>query len=199
MNRPLKIGLTGGIGTGKTTVAKIFETFGIPVLYADNLAKELMQTDVDLIQNLKNTFGENIYNNGILDRQKLSNIVFKDNSELEKLNTIVHPAVKSYGKKWMDKQKSPYAIKEAAIMIESGSHLELDFLIGVTTPKEILINRVMKRDNITREAVLERMSKQMDNDEKMKLCDAVIINDDSQSLIEQCHLIHERLLNVVSL
>lgn len=194
MHIPLKVGLTGGIGTGKTLVAKIFEVLGIPVLYADHLAKELMNSDEELKQKLQKHFGKDIFNNDTLDRQKLSNIVFKDKAQLQMLNSIVHPAVINYSQEWMRQQKAPYAIKEAAIMIESGSYQDLDYIIGVTANKETIIDRVIKRDQITRAEVLQRMDKQMSNEEKMKYCDFVIINDEQHSLIKQCNTIHQQLL-----
>ncbi len=192
----LKVGLTGGIGTGKTKVASIFEAWGIPVLNADTLAKQLMQEDEQLKAKLIEAFGKEIYEDGVLQREKLAKLVFGNTIQLQKLNQYVHPAVKEYTKKWFEKQTAPYAIKEAAIMIEANAHKDLDFLIGIDAPLELRIARVMQRDQTNREAVLQRMEKQMDNAEKMKLCDYVINNDGIQDLEMQCQNIHQQLLAI---
>lgn len=190
----LKVGITGGIGSGKTIVCQVFETLGIPVFYADNAAKSLMENDKELITNIKKHFGEDIYINQKLNREKLSNIVFGNREKLHLLNSLVHPATIKHGKDWMERQTSPYIIKEAAILFESGSNKDLDLVIGVFAPKELRIKRVMNRDHITREKVEERMNKQMDEDEKMQLCNFVIVNDDQEAIIPQVLKIHERLM-----
>lgn len=194
----LKVGLTGGIGTGKTKVATIFEAWGIPVLNADTLAKQLMQEDEQLKEKLIEIFGVEIYENGILQREKLSKLVFGNAVQLQKLNQCVHPVVKQYTQDWFEKQTAPYAIKEAAIMIEANAHKDLDILIGVDAPLEIRIARVIQRDQTNREAVLQRIEKQMGNAEKMKLCDFVIHNDGIQDLEMQCQNIHQQLLVITN-
>lgn len=195
---PLKVGLTGGIGTGKTTVAKVFECFGIPVLQADSLAKYLMQHDAILIKALQNEFGKRIYQNGVLQNKMLGEVVFRNKEKLNVLNGLVHPAVIRYGKQWMNDQDTPYAIKEAAIMIESGSYKDLDVIIGVHAPLVLRIQRSIRRDRITEEQVKDRMKNQMDNDEKMKYCKFIIYNDDRSSVIEQCLRVHQALLELSS-
>lgn len=190
----LKIGLTGGIGSGKSTVARIFEVLGIPVYYADKQAKWLMQTDAGLKEAVKKTFGDAAYPNEILDRQYLANQVFNDKQKLETLNRIVHPYTIADAKKWMSLQTSPYAIKEAALLFESGSQTDIDLILGVFAPQAIRINRTMKRDKTTREQVLERMKHQLDPEIAMKLCDFCITNDEQSLLIPQVLAIHEQLL-----
>lgn len=194
----LKVGLTGGIGVGKTKVASIFEAFGIPVLNADTLAKQLMHEDEQLKAKLRKIFGDEIYLNDILQTKTLSKLVFENEILLQKLNQCVHPMVKQYTQDWFERQIAPYAIKEAAIMIEANAHKDLDFLIGVDAPLEIRIARVIQRDQTNREAILKRMEKQMDNATKMKLCDFVINNDGIQDLTTQCQNIHQALLTIAS-
>ncbi|MDE3124579.1 MAG: dephospho-CoA kinase [Bacteroidota bacterium] len=191
----LKIGLTGGIGSGKTTVAQIFKVLDVPVLDADTVAKKLMESDNALIERIKAIFGNNVYHNGRLNRQYLANIVFKDEQKLQTLNAIVHPATIAYAQKWMLQQNAMYVVKEAALFFESGSDTEMDIMVGVTAPIELRINRVMKRDGISREAVLERMKRQMDEQEKMKCCKYVIQNDDSQLLIPQVFQLHNQFIS----
>lgn len=194
----LQVGLTGGIGTGKTTIAKVFESMGIPVLEADGLAKRLMQDDPELRQTISHTFGSSVYENEVLQSKVLADIVFKDKGKLNRLNALVHPKVIEYGRSWLESRQTPYAIKEAAILIESGSYTDLDLIIGVRAPLEIRIQRTMQRDRITRELVMERMANQMDNDEKMKYCTYVIENDGQQSVIDQCIQIHQSILKLTN-
>lgn len=190
----LKVGITGGIGSGKSTVCQVFETLGIPVFYADQAARYLMEHDAALIDSIKLLFGNEAYKGSKLDRERIATIVFQKPGILEQLNAIVHPATLRYGKQWMEAQKSPYAIKEAAIFFESGSYKDMDVMIGVHAPQTLRIFRTMQRDGITQEKVLERMSNQMDDDEKMKRCDHVIINDDHTAILPQVLNIHELLL-----
>lgn len=191
----LKVGITGGIGSGKTMVCQVFETLGIPVLYADSLARKLMENDPELIARISRLFGPEAYLNGKLNRTFIGSIVFADQEKLAQLNALTHPAVINYGAQWLQQQKSPYAIKEAALFFESGSHMGIDFMIGVAAPLELRIERTIKRDHISREAVLDRMSKQMDQEQKMSLCDAVILNDERHSLVEQVYTLHLSLLS----
>jgi len=187
----LRIGITGGIGSGKSTVSKIFEVLGAPVYYADDASKRLMNEDEEVKEKLRSVFGEGVYANGTLNRQYLSSIVFNDPLKLALLNSIVHPATIKDAEDWMLKQTAPYAIKEAALIFESGSQEHLDKVIGVYAPAAVRIHRVMQRDNVTREEVLGRMSKQIDEDIKMRLCDYVIKNDEQELLIPQVLKLHE--------
>jgi dephospho-CoA kinase len=191
----LRVGLTGGMGSGKSTVAKIFSVMGAPVYDADAAAKRLMQHDAELKQQLIDIFGEELYQNGKLDRIWLAAKVFNDTELLKKLNSVVHPATIRDGAEWMLSQHFAYAIKEAALIFESGSNRELDFVIGVRSPLELRMERIRKRDNISDDAIRARMNKQMPEDEKMKLCDAVIENDEANLLIPQVLQLHQRFIN----
>ena len=191
----LKIGLTGGIGSGKTTVAKIFELLNVPVYYADAASKRLYHTDKKLISALKKNFGKDIYTNEILNRTKLAEIVFNDPHKLALLNQLVHPLTIQDAQNWMKLQTAPYIIKEAALLFETGSASDLDYIIGVNAPLSIRIQRVMERDFITREQVLSRMDQQMDEDIKMSLCEFVITNSEQELLIPQVLSLHEKLKN----
>ena len=193
----LKIGITGGIGSGKTTVTKLFEVLGIPVYNADSAAKRLMNEDEELKAAIKRTFGEAAYTNGILNRKYIADIVFTDPQKLEALNAMVHPATLHDAELWMNKQNSPYAIKEAALIFESGAHEQLDYVIGVYAPSPLRILRTMQRDGVSKEAVLARMNKQIDETIKMRLCDFIITNDDQQMLIPQVIELHRKLLALV--
>lgn len=196
LNMPLRIGLTGGIGSGKTTVARIFQVLGVPVYYADQEAKRLMNEDELLKQQIIGHFGKEAYKDGRLDNKYLAAIVFKDRSKLDILNSIVHPATIRDGEEWMKRQTTPYAIKEAALIFESHSQEYLDYVIGVSAPEPLRIHRSMKRDGITREEVLARMSKQIQEVIKMRLCDFIIYNDEQQLVIPQVLQLHEKLIKM---
>lgn len=191
-----KIGITGGIGSGKSTVCQIFTTLGIPVYQADDAAKRLMQEDEGLKSQITALLGAESYVEGVLNRSYISQKVFQQPALLEKLNRLVHPVTIADGLKWMESQNSPYAIKEAALIFESGTQSELDFVIGVYAPKALRIQRVMNRNGMTREQVLVRMKQQLDENMKMKLCDAVIINDQQEPLIPQVMQLHQQLLEL---
>lgn len=191
----LKVGITGGIGSGKSIVCQVFETLGIPVFYADQAGRYLLENDATIIDAIKQLFGETVYDNGMLNREKIASIVFKQPEILQSLNTIVHPAVLMYGRQWMQSQSGPYAIKEAAIFFESGSYKEMDVMIGVYAPRKLRVLRILERDQSTQEKVLERMSQQMDEEEKMSRCDYVITNDDIRPIIPQVLKLHEELLS----
>ena len=193
----LKIGITGGIGSGKTTVAKVFEVLGIPVYYADDAAKRLMNEDEALKQKIKTTFGEAAYTNGVLNRKYVADIVFNAPEKLELLNKLIHPATIQDAENWMQKQTTAYTLKEAALIFESGARQNLDYVIGVTAPAPLRILRTMQRDGITREEVIARMDKQMDETIKMKLCDFVIKNDEQEMLLPQVLELHKKLLTLV--
>lgn len=194
----LQVGITGGIGSGKTTVCQLFETLGIPVYYADIRAKELMVEDPDLAAAIRNTFGEKAYTpEGQLDRAFLAGIVFKDPEKLAQLNGLVHPAVGRDSERWQARQQGvPYTLREAALIYESGSFKHLDKVIVVTAPRELRLQRVMKRDNTSRSAIEARMSKQMPEEEKAARADFIINNDGKHSLIRQVLEIHRQLLHL---
>lgn len=190
----LRVGITGGIGSGKSIVAKVFNSLGIPVYNADTAAKRLMQEDPQLVAAIKAAFGAGAYEDGRLNRAYLADKVFRDPAQLELLNQLVHPVTIKDAANWMQQQQAPYALKEAALIFESGSQSELDFVIGVYAPKHLRIHRVMQRDGVTREAVIKRMDNQIEESLKMRLCDAVITNDDQQLVVPQVLALHEELL-----
>ena len=191
----LRIGLTGGIGSGKSTVAHIFNVLGIPVYSADDASKRLMAEDQELKKNIINSFGKESYTDGELNRKYLSDQVFNDSKKIELLNSLVHPATLKDAVQWMQKQNAPYVIKEAALIFESGFNKLLDFVIGVKSPLSLRIKRVMERDNVTSDQVEARIKLQMDEEEKINLCDFIIVNDEKQMLIPQVLLLHEKFLN----
>lgn len=194
----LKVGITGGIGSGKTTVSKIFELLHVPVYYADAASKDLYHTDKDLIKKVRHHFGDDIYADGVLDKAKLSQIVFSDQNKLDLLNSLVHPLTIKHAREWMANQQGHYLIKEAALLFESGSANGLDYVIGVYAPQHLRIKRVMDRDAVSREQVLHRIATQVDESIKMKLCDFVIMNDEQQAVIPQVLQLHDRLLNLAT-
>jgi dephospho-CoA kinase len=189
----LKIGLTGGIGSGKTTVAQIFEVLAIPVYYADLAARDLMNRDPELKKNIIAAFGEEAYKEGNLDRVYIGEIVFADAEKLALLNELVHPVTIRDAVSWMEKQTTSYAIKEAALIFEVGLEKYFDYVIGVSAPESLRIERVMKRDQTSAENILQRMEKQMDEKEKISRSDFVIVNDGKQALLPQVLAIHETL------
>ncbi|HEY4107735.1 dephospho-CoA kinase [Puia sp.] len=193
----LKVGLTGGIGSGKSTVAAIFATLGIPVSFADDEAKRLMNEDAGLRAAIGREFGAEAYAGGTLNRKYLASQVFNDPAKLEALNTLVHPVTIRQGAIWMQEQAllgHPYAIREAALIFEARGAGQLNFVIGVFAPAALRIHRTMQRDNTSREAVQQRMRNQIDEEIKMRLCDAVIRNDEQEALIPQVLEVHQRLL-----
>ena len=195
----LKIGITGGIGSGKSTVAKIFELLGIPVYYADAAAKDIMNRDPELKAQVQQHFGADVYDSsGQLDRKRLGNIVFNDQEKLQLLNSLVHPATIRDSEQWSLRQKSPYVLKEAALLFESESFHYLDKVIGVSAPQPLRILRVMQRDKVSRNEVFARMHKQMDETIKMRLCDYVIYNDEQQMVIPQVLKLHEEMLQLAA-
>jgi len=198
----LRVGLTGGIGSGKSTVAKIFEVLGIPVYYADDAARSLMNTDEELKKSIISEFGNESYVNDQLNRAYIASLVFNDVKKLELLNSLTHPATIRDAERWMQQiaesrgQTSRYVIKEAALIFESGSAENLDYVIGVYTPLPLRIKRIMDRDRVTRDEVMQRINRQIDEDIKMRLCDKVIVNDEQQLIITQVLQLHEQLLSM---
>jgi dephospho-CoA kinase len=189
------IGLTGGIGSGKSSIAKVFANLGVPIFDADSTAKNIMNTNPIIKEKLIAAFGEDVYTKSdILNRSYLSKIVFTDEYKLALLNNIVHPITIQAALDWAAVQTTPYVIKEAALFFESGSSFGAHKIIGVTAPKSLRINRVMKRDHCTKEEVEKRMSHQIQESLKMKLCDWVIVNDDQQLVLPQVLAIHETIL-----
>lgn len=172
------IGLTGGIGSGKTTIANYFHSFGIPLYIADDEARKLMQSQ-KIINAIKTVFGDGIFEKETLNRAKLAEIVFNEPEKLEKLNAIIHPAVKSDFKEWLLQNKNaPFIIYEAAILFESGNYANCDYIITVAAPIDTRIERVMKRDKTTRELIIKRMEAQWTDEQRISKSDFVIENED---------------------
>lgn len=189
----LKIGLTGGIGSGKTTVANVFAAIGIPVLFSDDASKKIMAEDEEVMIKITESFGEKSYSDSRLNRAYLASVVFTDPQKLAALNAIVHPATIAFANKWMEAQTAPYAIKEAALIFEANADKYLNYVIGVSAPPELRIKRTMERDQVSREKVLERMQHQLDEEEKMSRCDFIIQNDEKHLLIPQVLAIDKQL------
>ncbi len=190
----IKVGLTGNIGSGKSTVAKIFKILGTPVYFADDEAKKIYQNSA-FLKELAGVFGNQIIVDDQLNRQVLANIVFNDSNKLEQLNAMVHPKVRSHFVDWtLIHQDQPYVIQEAAILIESGFYKMFDKIILVTADEESRMKRVIKRDKVDKNAVVSRMANQMTEEEKAKYADFIIRNNDDQMLIRQVLEIHNKLL-----
>ena len=191
----LKIGITGNIGSGKTTVCKVFELLGVPVFYADTEAKRLMTEDVVLVNQLKQSFGQDaFFADGKLNRKHIAGIVFNNDAALRQLNELVHPAVFRAFDVWAAGQKTQfYVLKEAALLFESGSAAQSDQTIVVSASLEERVARVMLRDGISRAEVLRREAKQIPQEEKEKLADFVIQNDNNELVIQQILRIHNQL------
>lgn len=193
----LIVGITGGIGSGKTIVSKIFSVLEIPVYYADTEAKKILYLP-ELREKLLKIFSKDILDQrGEPDRKKISAIVFNDKEKLEQLNALIHPAVVTAFENWKQKQNAPYILKEAAILFESGTYKGCDKIVTVVSPRDLKIKRIIARDNFTEEEVLKRMNNQMNDEEKIKRSDFVIYNDEKQLLIPQVLKIHEELINFI--
>jgi dephospho-CoA kinase len=174
----VKVGLTGGIGSGKTTVSNFLLDYGIPVYNSDSKGKTLMNTNLELKNNIVSIFGERVYDNGILNTNLLSNIVFNDSTKIEQLNNLVHPKVAQDFNQWVGKNNNkPILVKEAAILIESGAYLNMDKIILVVSEKSTRINRVSKRDNFDLESIEKRINLQLKDNEKIKYADYIIENN----------------------
>ena len=187
-----RIGLTGGIGSGKTTVAQIFKTLSIPVFEADNVSRELLQSNQLVVSEVKLLLGDDVYVNEQADRSAIAQIVFNDSSKLKALNGILHPAVFSSFQKWSDdfNDRVPYCIKEAAILFESGGSEQCDEVSSVTAPIDLRIKRVMNRDEVSKEEVEARMANQLSEQEITTKSDHIIVNDGVEALIPQVLRIH---------
>lgn len=190
----VKLGVTGGIGSGKTSVCRVFNVLGIPVFSADQEAREIMENEEGIIRRINTITGKNLYINGSLNRKELATLIFNDNFLLEKVNSLVHPFVLDRFKKWEREQTSPYVIMEAAILFESGASKLVDKIATIIAPKEERLERVVQRSRLSREEVLERMRNQMDDDALIKLSDYVIHNSENDMIIPAILKIHEDIL-----
>ena len=188
------VGLTGGIGSGKTTVAKAFNRLGVPVYIADDEAKKLMHRSKIIKRKLTTLFGEKAYVNGELNKPVIANIIFNDKTYLQKMNAIVHPKVSRHFEKWVLKQKAPYVIKEVAILFENGGDKTCDYVITVVADKTLRIKRLLERDNTSKEKIEAIMKNQWTDEEKIKKSDFVIDNTNLENTKEQVLKIHNKIL-----
>lgn len=189
-----KIGITGGIGSGKTIVTRIFSCLGIPVFNADITAREIVNTDPKVKEQIIELLGESAFREGAYDRSYVASRVFREKHLLEQLNRIIHPATINAFKDWVKKQHAPYIIKEAAILFESGSHTGLDRTITVQAPEELRLKRVLSRDNVTEAQVRSRMLSQFTDEQRANVADHIIINDDIQPVIPQVLQLHQTFI-----
>lgn len=192
----LKVGVTGGIGSGKSIVCRIFNLLGVPVYNADLAARSIMENDLQIRSRMIDAFGAETYTfSGKLNRSYLSRVVFNDANQLKKLNSIVHPAVFRDAEKWFSEQTFPYAIKEAALIFETGGEKDLDLVITVTAPVKLRLKRVHQRDGISYSEILDRMKNQLPETEKVKRSDIIIRNNGRGSLVEQVWRAHQKILH----
>jgi dephospho-CoA kinase len=192
----IKVGITGGIGSGKTIVCKIFEAMGIPVYNADRNARRLINTQPEIRDQLIARFGSDIYQNNQIDRKKLAGIIFANPDAVGFVNSVVHPAVSSDFMQWAEQQKNvPYVMDEAALLFESGGYKLMDIMVTVTAPETIRIDRAMQRDGATEEAIRSRIKNQLSEEEKIKLSDFVINNTEEFSLLQQTLALHNYILS----
>jgi dephospho-CoA kinase len=190
----LKLGVTGGIGSGKTSVCRVFNVLGIPVFSADSEAKQIMDNEKNISRELNSIAGRDLYHNGDLDRVELARLIFNDQNLLRKVNSLVHPVVFEHFKQWQEEQTAPYVIMEAAILFESGGSKLVDKIITVVAPLDERIGRVIKGNRLTREQVMERIRNQLDDDMKIKQSDYVIYNSENDMIIPAILKIHEDLM-----
>ncbi|HBH83670.1 MAG: dephospho-CoA kinase [Bacteroidetes bacterium GWE2_41_25] len=194
----IKLGVTGGIGSGKTSVCRVFSVLGIPVFSADTVAREVMDIDTGIILRINTIVGKNLYSDGSLDRNELAKLIFNNKKLLEKVNSLVHPVVFSRFREWEKKQLTPYVIMEAAILFESGGSEVVDRIITVVAPIEERVGRVIHRSDLTREQVMERMRNQMSDSDRIKHSDYVIQNSENDMIIPSVLRIHEDILKMVN-
>ncbi len=188
----VKIGITGGIGSGKSVVSKILETLGYPVFNSDSVAKEIVNTDPEIIHGLKELFGDQIYKGNELNRELLAQHIFSDDNYREKVNRLIHPRVRAAFEAFAINAASPVVFNEAAILLETGAYQQFSKTILITAPKELRLKRVMQRDNVSEEAVKARMEKQWSDEKKIPLADYTICNDEKEPLLAQVqHVLKE--------
>jgi len=199
VNTPgFKLGVTGGIGSGKTSVCRVFTILGIPVFSTDRDAREIMNNDKVIIQGINSIARKDLYHTGDLDRKELAILIFNDNALLEKVNSLVHPIVFDHFNRWEKKQTAPYVIMEAAILFESGASNLVDKIATIVAPIEERLNRVIHRNSLSREQVLDRMRNQIDDESRIKLSDYVIYNSENDMIIPAILKIHEDILEYLN-
>jgi dephospho-CoA kinase len=194
----MKLGITGGIGSGKTSVCRVFNVLGIPVFSADPVAKDIMDNDPVIISKINAIVGKDMYKDGGLDRMELAKLIFNDSNLLEKVNSLVHPVVFDHFRSWELKQDAAYVIMEAAILFESGASNLVDKVASVITPVEERVERVINRNKLSREQVQERMRNQMDDDTRISLSDYVIYNSENDMIIPAILRIHEDIMKLIN-
>jgi dephospho-CoA kinase len=194
----MKLGITGGIGSGKTSVCRVFNVLGIPVFSADPVARQIMESDKNIIREINKIAGRDLYKNGTLDRAELASLIFNDSDLLNKVNALVHPVVFEHFNNWVDEHKTPYVIMEAAILFESGGSNLVDRVATVVAPIEERIERVTRRNLLSREQVMERIRNQMDDESRIKMSDYVICNSENDMIIPAILKIHEDLINHIN-
>jgi dephospho-CoA kinase len=194
----LKLGVTGGIGSGKTSVCRVFSVLGIPVFSADAEAREVMDIDTGIMLRINTIVGKNLYAGGSLDRSELARLIFNNSRLLEKVNSLVHPVVFARFREWEKIQNAPYVIMEAAILFESGADKVVDRIVTVIAPIEERVNRVIHRSSITRDQVIERMRNQIEDTERIKRSDYVIQNSENDMIIPAILRIHEDILKSIN-
>lgn len=193
-NSGMKLGVTGGIGSGKTTVCRVFNVLGIPVFSADPAANKIIDTNADIIRGINSLAGKDLYPDGSLDRSLLASMIFNDKSFLGKINSLVHPVVFDKFKRWAKEQNAPYVIMEAAILFESGASKLVDKVVTIIAPMEERMERVIKRNKLSRDQVMDRINNQMDDESKTKLSDYIIHNSENDMIIPAILKIHEDIL-----
>ncbi len=193
----LNIGLTGGIGSGKTLIAKLFSTLGVPIYYSDREAK-LLYYNPEIKSQVIALLGSQAYHNQKINKKYISEKIFNDKQLLQEINAIFHPQVRSHYKHWVNQQDSPIVIQESAILFETQQHDNFDLTILVTAPQDIRIQRVQLRDNTTKEKILDRMSNQLSDEQKSKLSDYIIVNDGKSQVIPQVINIYHKLQSLHS-
>jgi len=189
----LKVGLTGGIGSGKSTVGRILRLLGVPLFAADEAGRQLLANDPEVHQALRARFGDSVFSNGTPDRKAIANIVFNEPKALADLNAIIHPAVRKAFRSWAGEQNAPYVVMEAAILAETGGHSAFDRIVVVSAPESIRVQRVMQRDGAGEQEVLARMRNQATEEQRLAIADHVIINDDTRLVIPQLIALHDTL------
>lgn len=192
-----KLGITGGIGSGKTSVCKVFEVLGIPVFLADLEARKIMDNNTEIIRQINSVADTDLYTGGNLDRQRLASLIFNDKLLLEKINSIIHPVVFANFAGWTANQQAPYVIMEAAILFESGGYKLVDRVATVIAPLEERIERIVQRNRLTRDQIMERVRNQMDDDSKIRLSAYVIRNSENDMIIPAILEIHQDILNLI--
>lgn len=193
----LKLGVTGGIGSGKTSVCKVFNVLGIPVFSADRIARDIMDSDEDIIKKINSVTGKDLYSNGFLDRMALAALIFNNSDMLHKVNSLVHPVVFDHFATWEKNQSAPYVIMEAAILFESGASKLVDRIATVVAPEEERVTRLTIRSKLSRQQVMDRMKNQLNDEERIKLSDYVIYNSENDMVIPAILEIHKDILKSI--